>query len=117
MNISWHHVVAYALTVFARAGFSQIRLTRATNTNMVVISAHEHTQAAHDAIAALHIPNLIIMDTEKLPKPDLIMHILVSFFSIGVTLAVFFFFVWLLRRIWPDRPNQALEPTASRSNV
>jgi hypothetical protein len=106
MNISWHHIVAYALTVFARAGFSHFQLSRATN--MVMISAHEHTQAAHDAVAALHIPNLIIVDTEKFPKPDLIMHILVSFFSIGATLAVFFFFVWLLRRIWPDRPNQAL---------
>ena len=72
---------------------------------MVVISAHEHTQAAHDAVAALHIPNLIIMDTEKLPKPDLIMHILVSFFSIGLTLAIFFIFVWFLRRIWPDKPQ------------
>jgi|SRR5207302_11032159 len=105
MSISWHHIVAYALTVFARAGFSQIRVGRATSANIIMISAHEHTQVSHDAVAALHIPNLIIMDTEKLPKPDLIMHILVSFFTIGITLAVFFIFVWLLRRIWPDRPQ------------
>ncbi|MGH8092324.1 MAG: hypothetical protein ACREIF_02460 [Chthoniobacterales bacterium] len=102
MNLSWHHVVAYALTIFAVAGFSQIRLERATNTNTVVISAHEYTEAAHEAIAALHIPGVTIIDMEKVPKPDFIMHILLSFFTVGVTLAVFLFFVWLLRRISPD---------------
>ena len=105
MNLSWHHVVAYALTVFTRAAFSQIRLGRATNTNMVMISAHEYTEAAHQAIASLHIPGVMIVDMEKVPKPDLIMHILISFFTVGATLAVFFLFVWLLRRIWPDRPE------------
>jgi hypothetical protein len=70
LNVSWHHFVAYAPTVFTRSGFPQIRLGRATSTNFVMISAHEYTEAAHQAIASLHIPGLAIVDMEKLPKPD-----------------------------------------------
>jgi hypothetical protein len=35
-----------------------------------MISAHEYTEAAHQAIASLHIPGLAIVDMAKLPKPD-----------------------------------------------
>ena len=103
--VLWHYVVAGVLAVITRAAFSEVGHMRRAGWNVVVISAHDHTDAVHHAVASLNIPGLTIVDTNKLPQPDFITQLLLSAVSAAIFLLLFLFFLWLLRRIWPERPQ------------
>ncbi len=103
--VSWHHVAAGVLAVITRAAFSEVGHMRHAGWNLVVISAHDHTEAVHQAVASLDIPGLLILDTNKLRQPDFVTQLLLSAASAAIFLLLFLFFLWLLRRIWPERPQ------------
>jgi hypothetical protein len=112
--ISWHYFAAGLLAVLTRAEFSQIGHARYAGTNAVVINAHEHTAAVHQAVAALGIPDLMIVDTKERLAPTFASQVLMSFYSAAIFLVLFLLFLWLLRRIWPktviDLTKRSSEP-------
>ena len=114
----WHYFLAALVTIIVQASYSEFKVASRAAPNFVMISAREHTQAAHDAVAALHIPNLMIMDSEKLPKPGFGTFLFVRTISVTITVAIFLIALWLIGSISHrvSRPNQALEPTAGRCN-
>jgi len=99
--VTWHYFAAGGLAVLARAGFSQIGHMRRAGMNAVVINAHDHTSAVHQAVAALGLLDLMIIDTKEHLAPTFAAQVLMSFYSAAIFLVLFLFFLWLLRRIWP----------------
>jgi hypothetical protein len=103
--VSWHYFGAGTLAVLARAGFSEVGHVRRAGIDAVVINAHAHTDAVHRAVAALGIPGLMIVDADKSPPPGFIIQVLFSLLTAVIYLVLFLFFLWILRRIWPERPK------------
>jgi len=115
MRPRWHYFVAAAITLLVKAAISPVWLAFRAAPNFVIISAHEYTQAARDAVASLQIPNLRIMET-KLPYPEIGTYWFVQTVSVGITLAIFLIILCIIGRVSQHvaRSNQALRRTASR---
>src|SRR5947209_2326068 len=96
-----HFVVAFLITVAVESAFGWT-LTMASGVllkNYVRVYAGDHKAEVQQAISALHLPDVrIVHGTERSQSYMFPILALSMFQAVGVTIAIFFGVLWLLRR-------------------
>jgi hypothetical protein len=87
--------------------------------NTISLNAREHNAAAREALSSLHIPNLRIVESYFPWSSVFGFSFLITMSEVASTLVIFFLALWFVRLIvrQGEGSNQALQPTAGRSDV
>jgi hypothetical protein len=114
------HSLAFIITVAAKGTYMSLLFAVAKmRGDTISLNAHEHNAAAREALSALNIPNLQIVESHFPPPSAVLLSFLVAISEVTSVLVIFFLALWFVRLTMrqSDRSNQSLQPTAGRSDV
>jgi hypothetical protein len=103
-----HYLWALLITIAIKAVFAWSILSLGDvlpKRDAVMVNSHEHTAEIRSAIAALHLPDIRVIETGGLRRHSLVLAILTSASSVASTSVIFLLSLWFVRKT-PPRPGQ-----------